>query len=302
MEQTPQGYAAAWARATPETRGILLMCASTTGFATMHVMIRYTADDLGLHPMVIAFFRNVLGFAVFLPIFLSQGLGFLRTDRLAMHAGRGVINVGAMLMFFYALSIAEVAHVTALGFSAPIFAGVLSVLVLGERFRTRRWLAILAGFVGVLIVLRPGFIPVDLGSTLVLTSAFLWAVTLMIIKVMSRTESSLTIAAYMNIFLSLYSLVPALMFWQWPSVEGWIWLLLIGLTGTLAQIAVSQAMKETEPTVIMPFDFLRLIWVAILGWLIFGEVPDLFVWIGGGVIFASGFYLAYRERNIKKDA
>ena len=134
---------------------------------------------------------------------------------------------------------------------------------------------------------------------MVVFSAFLWAVVLMFIKVMSRTESSLTIVAYMNLFLALYSLGPALWFWQWPTLEGWLMMVLIAVTGTLSQLCVSQSLHETDPTVVMPFDFLKLIWAAVLGFWVFGEIPDTFIWIGGAVIFASGFYLAWRENQLR---
>lgn len=288
-----QSYARAWAGAGPEMRGILLMCVSTVGFAVMHALIRHASAEL--HPIQIAFFRNFFGFIIFLPVLTRHGMGFLRTSRLGLHAVRGVLNMGAMFMFFYALSVTEVARVTALGFSAPVFAGILSVAFLGERFRLHRWSAILAGFVGMLLVLRPGVIPLELGPVLVVASSFLWAICMIIIKALSRTESSLAIVAYMNIFLALFSLGPAIWVWGWPTPEGWAMMVAIGLTGTLGQLGLSQALAETDPTVVMPFDFLRLIWVAALGYWFFGEVPDLFVWIGGAVIFASGFYLAWRE-------
>src|SRR5690606_1132475 len=142
---------------------------------------------------------------------------------------------------------AEVARVTALGFSAPVFAAILSVVFLGERFRWHRWGAIAAGFLGMLSVLRPGLIPLDLGPLLVVFSSFLWAICMIIIKVMSRTESSLSIVAYMNIFLALFSLGPAIWLWQWPSFEGWLLMVAIGVTGTLGQLGLSQALAETEP-------------------------------------------------------
>ncbi len=205
-----------------------------------------------------------------------------------------------MLMFFYALSITEVGHVTALGFSAPIFAAILSVFFLGERFRLRRWAAIGCGILGMLVIVRPGMIPLETGPILVIISAFMWAIVLTIIKIMSRTESSLTIVAYMNIFLAIYALGPAIWVWVWPPLEGWLFMIAIALFGTLAQLCVSQSLKETEQTLVMPFDFLRLIWVAVLGFWVFGEVPDVFVWAGGAIIFASGIYLAYRERAARK--
>ncbi|MEM6664332.1 MAG: DMT family transporter [Pseudomonadota bacterium] len=291
-----------WQGLTPEIRGITFMCISTFCFALMHVIIRYTSLNTDLHSFQIAFFRNVFGFLVFLPIILSQGIGFLRTERLALHGIRSLFNIGAMLSFFYALSITEVGHVTALGFSAPIFAAILSVIFLGERFRARRWMAIGFGVLGMLVIVRPGLIPIGLGPMLVIGSAFLWAVVLTIIKIMSRTESSLTIVAYMNIFLAAYALGPALYFWQWPTTEGWLLMIAIAIAGTFAQLCVSQSLHETEQTVIMPFDFLRLIWVAVIGFWVFGEVPDQFIWAGGAIIFASGVYLAFRERALRKAA
>jgi len=293
---------AIWRDQTPEIRGILFMCAATTGFAAMHVTIRYTSTHTDLHSFQIAFFRNLFGFVVFLPIILSSGMGFLRTKRLALHGIRGLLNIGAMLCFFYALSITEVAHVTALGFSAPIFAGILSVVVLGERFRARRWLAIGFGFIGMLVIVRPGVIPLGLGTLLVIVSTLFWAVVLTIIKVMARTESSLTIVAYMNIFLAIYALGPALWVWRWPTLEGWLLMAAIAFFGTFAQIGLSSALRETDQTVVMPFDFLRLVWVAILGFVIFGEVPDRYIWAGGAIIFFSGVYLAYRERVNRMNA
>ena len=298
--QAFSGFRDTWKILTPEMRGILLMCVSTACFATMHVFIRYTSTNTELHSFQIAFFRNVFGFLVFLPLIVSQGVGFLKTKRLALHGIRSLFNIGAMLSFFYALSITEVAHVTALGFSAPIFAGILSVVVLGERFRLRRWIAIACGIVGMLVIVRPGIIPLGLGPLLVIGSAFLWAVVLTMIKIMSRTESSLTIVAYMNIFLALYALGPALWVWTWPTAMGWALMVAIAIFGTFAQICVSSALHETDQTVIMPFDFLRLIWVAALGFAVFGEVPDRYIWIGGAIIFGSGVYMAYRERKARR--
>jgi drug/metabolite transporter (DMT)-like permease len=288
-------YSGIWRSAGPELRGILLICVSTLGFAVMHTLIRYASAEL--HPFQIAFFRNVFGFLVFLPILAGGGFAFLRTRRIGLHALRGALNICAMLMFFYALSVVEVARATALAFSAPVFAGILSVAFLGERFRIHRWSAIAAGFVGMLVILRPGLIPLELGPLLVVVSSALWATVMIIIKIMSRTESSLAIVAYMNIFLAIYSILPALFVWQWPTAEGWLLMVAIGVTGTLGQLGLSQALAETEPTVVMPFDFLRLIWVAGLGFVVFGEIPDIFVWVGGAIIFGAGFYLAWRENR-----
>ncbi len=288
-----------WAVQTGTTRGIVLMMLSTLGFSGMHVMIRYLSG--ALDPIQIAFFRNFFGLIVFLPWFLRSGLAPLRTNQFKLHALRAGLNVCAMLAFFSALGMTPVSRVTALGFTAPLFAAVLSVVVLGEVFRLRRWTATLCGFLGTLVILRPGFAEIDLGSLLVLFSALLWGCTLLVIKVLARTESSLTITSYMNILLTLLSLVPALLVWRTPEGAQWFWLLAIGVLGTLAQVAITQSLKEADTGVVMPFDFLKLIWVAIMGYLFFGETPGLFVWLGGAIVFASATYIAIRESRLARE-
>jgi len=292
-------FSAFWKAQTGTTRGIVLMMLSTLGFSSMHVMIRYLSG--ALDPIQIAFFRNFFGLIVFLPWFLRYGLAPLRTNQLKLHALRAGLNVCAMFAFFSALGMTSVSQVTALGFTAPLFAAVLSVVVLGEVFRLRRWTATLCGFLGTLVILRPGFAEIDLGSILVLFSALLWGCTLMVIKVLARTESSLTITSYMNILLTLLSLVPALLVWRTPEGAQWFWLLAIGVLGTLSQVAITQSLKEADVGVVMPFDFLKLIWVAIMGYLFFGETPGLFLWLGGAIVFASATYIAIRESRLARE-
>lgn len=287
------------AAATGSTlRGIMWMCLASVLFAVMHVMVRIVSEEI--HALEIAFFRNVFGLLVFAPTVMASGLLFLRTERIRLHAVRGVVNVFAMLMFFTALTIAPLAQVTALGFTAPLFAAILSVIFLGEVFRARRWTAIALGFLGTMVILRPGLIPIDLGSALVLGSAALWAVTLILIKMLSRTETSLTIAAWMNIFLAVFSLIPALLVWVTPSLTAFFWLILIGLSGTGAQVLMTQALKEADPTAVMPFDFTKLIWVAILAAWLFDEVPDVWTFVGAFIVFGATFYLAVREAIVSR--
>ncbi len=289
---------ATWAGLPGATRGILLMLLSTLGFSVMHALIRHVSADL--HPIQVVFFRNFLGLVVFLPWFLRFGLAPLRTRQLKLHALRAGLNVGAMYAFFTALTLAPLARVTALGFTAPIFATLLGVAVLGEVFRLRRGSAIVCGFLGALVILRPGFQTLDTGSLLTLLSALLWGATLIVIKVLGRSESSITITSYMNILLTLLSFIPALLVWRTPLGAQWAWLLAIGVLGTLAQVAVAQSLKEAEIGVVMPFDFFKLIWASMLGAVFFAELPGVFVWIGGAMIFAASTYIAIRESRLAR--
>ncbi len=294
------GLSDAWRAQPPVMRGVLLMCASTVAVSAMQVAIRHVSAEIP--PFEIAFFRNIFGLVFLVPFLMRSGFAQMRTKRLGLHALRGLVNVVAMLLFFTALSIIPLAKATALSFTAPIFAAVLSVLVLGERFRLHRWSAIVAGFVGVMIVLRPGMAAVHPGELMAVGSAALWAVTMIIIKVLSRTESTVAIVAWMGIFLGAFSFVPALLVWKTPSYEALAWLAFIGMAGSAAQMTLSQALRETEPTAVLPFDFLKLIWISLLAAWFFDEIPDVYTWIGACVIFASGVYIANRERRRSRGA
>lgn len=287
----------AWDAQTGTTRGIIMIMIATVAFAVMHTAIRWLSAEL--HPFQIAFFRNLFGLAFLTPLIARSGFSQMKTKRFGLHTVRGVVNIGAMLLFFYALSITPLATVTALGFLGPIFAAALSVLFLGERFRLRRWAAIGVGFLGMLIILRPGIIELDIGAVMVIASALLWGMAMVVIKILGRTESSVAITAWMGIMLGLLSLGPAIWVWRDPSMIGWMGLVFIGFWGSVAQVCLAQSLKEAEPTAVMPFDFLRLVWATGLAWWLFAETPDFSTWVGAAVIFSAGLYIANRERRTK---
>lgn len=277
---------------------MLLLLGATIGFASMHAVIRIASSEQ--HPFEIAFFRNLFGLVVLSPFLLRHGFGALRTRRLPLHAARGAVHVSAMLMFFTAVPITPLGTVAALSFTAPLFVTVGAVLVLGEVVRIRRIAALAAGFAGALVIIRPGVAALDSGSLLVLGSSAVWAGAMILIKLLSRTESSLTMTAYMAVFLTPLSSIAAAFVWRWPSPEELGWFALMGSLGTVAHLCLAQAFREADAAAVLPVDFLRLIWASVFGYLLFGEVPVLFVWIGGTIIFASTLYLAYREARVAR--
>ncbi len=287
----------AFARIPDTSLGILLMVASTVGFAGMHAVVRHLSADL--HPFEIAFFRNFFGLAAIAPWFLRLGLRPLRTRRFGLHLTRALINVTAMMLFFTAVALTPLAQLQALGFTAPLFATVLAMIFLGERVRLRRWSALIIGFFGAMVIIRPGIADVDLGSILVLASSATWAFALIAIKILTRTDSSVTITAYMVLLMTPLSLIPASFFWQWPDAGQWVWLFAIGVVGTLSQMAMAQSFRVAEATAVLPFDFSKLIWGTLIGYFVFSEVPDIWTWIGGFIIFAGVSYIAYRESQLK---
>ncbi len=279
-------------------RGALLMAAAAACYAILHGSVRYISEEI--HPFEITFFRNLFGFIVLLPWFVVHGLRPLRTRRIGLHLLRASSNVVAMLMFFMALSMTPLAQVQALGFTAPLFATVLAVFILGERVRLRRWTALIAGFIGALIIVRPGIQPIDTGSLLTVASAAVWAFTLITIKILSRTDSAVTITAYMVILMSPLSLLPALFYWTWPDPAMWFWLVVCGVSGTVAQLLMAQSFRVAEASVVLPFDFTKIVWGALIGYLAFGEVVDIWTWVGAAVIFSGITYITYRERKLAK--
>jgi len=278
---------------------MVLLVLSGAMFSFMHATIRLVsggADAVdGLHPFEIAFFRNFFGLVVLIPLLLSAGLSSLRTTRFSLHMWRAVLQVFSMMMFFSALKISPLADVIALSFLAPLFTTIGAIIFLGEKAKVRRWTALIVGFAGALIILRPGFQEISLGLLLVLGSSAIWGGAMLIIKSLAKTDSSVSIAAYMAILMTPMSLIPALFVWRTPTGEEFIGLFIIGAFGSIGHVFLAQAFKEAEATAILPLDFTRLIWAALVGYVMFTEIPGFWTWMGGGIIFTAATYVAYRE-------
>jgi len=271
------------------------MLAAALASGCLAGVVRHLSADL--HPFQIVFFRNLFALVVLLPWLLRVGWEPLRTGQIGWHALRATLNLLAMVSHFYALAITPLAKVASLGFVSPLFAALFAVLFLRERLRSRRLAALVAGFLGALIIIRPGTEAMTPGALLVLFSAAVWGLALIVIKRLSRTDSSFTIAAYAGLLITPFSLVPALFVWQWPEPATWGWLVAVGALGAVMHMAGAQAFRLADATAVLPVDFTKLAWAAIIGYLFFGEVPELWVWIGGTVIFASTIYIAYRESH-----
>jgi drug/metabolite transporter (DMT)-like permease len=284
---------------SPVARACLLMVLGTMMFAAMHTAIRHTTQHVPAAE--VAFFRNVFGLVVVLPLLVRHGLGVFYTRKLGLHLLRSVLNVFSMLAFFTGLSLTPIARATALSFTAPLFSALLSALLLREVFRWRRWTAIVCGFLGTLVILRPGIQALDLGALLIIGSSLLWGLAIIDIKILGRTESTLTITAYVTVLMIPLTLVPAIVVWETPPIGMWGWLIFIGVIGTLGQIAVTDALKLADMTVLMPLDFLKLVWATFFGIVLFAEVPDALTWVGAAIVFASSFYIAWRESKVRKE-
>lgn len=281
-------------------RGALWMSAAATAFALMIVLVRHLTQIFD--PLEVVFFRNVFGLLAMLPWLTSQGIGVLRTQHLGLHVIRAVIGIAAMVLWFTTLSLMPLAEATALSFTAPIFTSILATVFLGEVMRARRWTAIGVGFLGALIVLRPGVEALDPIALLAVFTAGVWATSTILVKIMARTESAGAIVTYLTLFLTPISLVPALLVWQTPTLGELALCVALGFAGSLGHFCMTRALAATEATLVMPFDYLRLPLVALVAYFAFGEVADGWVWLGGGVIAASGLYITHREARLRAAA
>jgi drug/metabolite transporter (DMT)-like permease len=274
-------------------RGALWMCAAASAFALMVTLVRHLTDDL--HPLQVVFFRTAFGLLAMLPWLLRQGVGVLRTRRLRLHLLRALIGIFAMVGWFTTLSLMPLAEATALSFTAPIFTSVLAVLILGELMRLRRWTATLIGFLGALVIVRPGIEAIDPAALLAIATAAIWASSTILIKVMARTESAGAITTYMVLLTTPMTLAAALFVWQNPTLAQLGWAALLGTAGSIGHVCMSRALGTADASLVAPFDYLRLPIVALIAFIAFGEAPSLWVWLGGGVIAASSIYIAQRE-------
>jgi len=283
--------------ASPVVTAVLLATVSTILGSTMQVMVKFATEDV--HPFEAAFIRAVFGVLLFIPVVWRQGIGSLRTDRLGLLAVRGLIHSGSMMLNFLALSMVPLATVAALRFSAPLWATLLAVILLHEVIRGRRISALIAGFIGTLIVLRPGFVEVHPGTLAALVSAAAWGVVMVEIKILSKTESGVAITFYGMLFIIPLSGLASIFVWETPSLAMLGWILAMAVVGNVANLFMVASFKRADIAVLMPVQFTTMIWVSLFGFLFFEEVADLWTWVGAAVIFASTAYITLRERKVK---
>jgi drug/metabolite transporter (DMT)-like permease len=263
----------------------------------MNVVIREAAEEL--HPLEIVFFRNLFSLVFMVPFIARLGLGSLRTGKIGFFTLRAGVAFVSMVTWFIGITLVPLATATALNFTAPLFATVLAALLLGEQVRARRWSAIAIGLLGVLVILRP-FGPFDPNMLMLLASAATAAMGSITVKFLSRSESPVTIVTYMVIYLAPISLVPALFVWQWPTWHTLAYLVFLGLLGVASHLSVARALAVADASAIAPFEFMRLPYAALLGYLFFGERPDMWTWFGAAIIVASSLYVAHRESRLSR--
>ncbi len=281
-------------------RAALLMFGSAMAFGLMAIAIRYATGHVPTQE--VAFFRNAFGLLVLLPVLLRPGHAPLRTQQLPRYLLRSTLGLASMLCGFWALGHLPLSQAVSLSYATPLFVTIAAVLWLGEKVRFRRWAAVIAGFIGVLVIVRPGAHGFDAGSLIAVLAAMISAVVAIQIKQLTRVDGPDTVVFYTYVFWVPLSLVPALFVWVWPSAIGWLWLLATGVMGTIGQLFWTRALKLGEVSALTPISFTQLPLVVVLGWLLFGEALDRWTLLGAAIILAANAYIAHREAVLARKA
>ena len=276
----------------------LLAIGATLFGSFMGAGVKFLSDDL--HPITICFYRCLMGLIIITPFVAKNNFQALQTDNMRLQIFRALINIISMICWFSAIGMMHFEKATALGFTTPLFTTVLAVLILGEVIRFHRTAALLLGFLGILIIIRPGYMPFEFGTILMLVASLSFSFVLIFVKKLSATDSSLTIIFYHLLYMTPAFFILSLFYWENVNLNQLIIFSLMGASGLLSHWCLAQAFKMSDTTFVMPLQFTKLIWASLIGLFIFAEQPDIWTWVGGVIIFISVVYITYREAFKKK--
>ena len=278
---------------------IFLIITSVFFGTVMLSFLKIAQEDVNVY--VAGFFRFFLGLVIILPYIVRNKDAVLKTTHLKQHFLRAILGLPAMLIYFSALVLLPIEKLTAISFVVPLIVTILAVFFLGEKIYIYRTLALILGFSGMLVIIRPGFVDISIGVYMVLFSALLWSVNIIITKKISKDDSAITILAYQSIFMSLLSFFIVLFFWEMPSIKTFIYLILAAMCGTVLHLTLNHAFKLVDVSMTQPYSFLNLVFASIIGYFVFDEMPDLYTWIGALIIFTGVLIISYREMKLDKD-
>lgn len=285
-------------RLPPNVQGALWLVSGGFIFTSNSAMIRLLSAEV--EGVQTAFFRAFFSVLLLSPMIVLGRVRPWRSKRIVGHFWRTFMGTVSMVLGFYALSLLPLADATALAFSQPLFSVVLAAVVLHEKVRWRRWTATIVGFIGVLVMARPGSGSLQPGAVIALLNAFSVAISVLLVRRLSDSEAPLMILTQFAIFSTLLLAGPAIWLWRWPTAFGWVLAVGISITATLGQYFWVQAFKGGEMSAVAPFDYLRLPFAVLVGWLIWGDMPVIWTYVGAAIVIASALYIAYREAQLAR--
>lgn len=283
----------------PNVQGALWLVSGGFIFTCNGVMIRLLSEQI--EGVQTAFFRAFFSVILLAPMMLGGRVKPWHSRRLVGHFWRTFMGTISMVLGFYAVAMLPLADATALGFSQPLFSVCVAALVVGEKVGWRRWVATLVGFVGVLVMVRPGADSLEPGALVALSNAAAVAFSILLVKRLSDSETPLMILTQFAIWSTLLLAVPAIWVWRWP--DGWGWTLAVGVSAsaTVGQYFWVQAFKAGEMSAVAPFEYLRLPFAVFMGWMIFGQMPEIWTYVGAAIVIGSALYIAQREATLARE-
>ena len=278
---------------------IILILISIIAGSTMGVLIKLAQNDVSIY--IAAFLRFLIGFIFIFPYILRTKFKVYKTSNILLHIIRSLLNYPAMLLTFSALMLVPYEKISALNFLVPFFVTILAVLFLKENIRIYRISALVIGFIGMLIILRPGIIEISLGIQMVLVATFFWSIIIILTKQLTNKDSSITILTYMYTFMTFLTLITAIIFWETPTTNSIIYLSLAAFVGTISHFSINHAFKLVDVSMTQPFSFIGLIIASFYGYFLFNESPDIYTWLGAIVIFIGIIIITIRELKLDKE-
>ena len=273
---------------------VILLSLLGTGTAAIMVSgIKLLSQDL--NPFMIAFYRCLFGVIIMLPFMIYNYPEAWKTHNIKLQFVRSAINVYSMISWFTAIGTLQLEKAAAIGFTTPLFTTILAIIFLGEVIRIQRITALIVGFIGILVVIRPGYIPFESGALWLLSAAITFSIVIIIVKKLTEKDSSLTTAFYQMAFMVPPTFFIALFFWESININQFLLFIFVAIAGFITQFSFAQCLKMAETTFIMPIQFTKLIWLSLIGYFFFMEIPDIWTWIGASIIFSSILFIAYRE-------
>jgi drug/metabolite transporter (DMT)-like permease len=257
------------------------------------------AAKAGIDPLQIIFFRNFFCLLFLMPLLVMRGPALVKSSQFKMYGVRVGLALLSMTTWFYALALIPLAELTAIGFLGPLFATLFAVLFLGETVRARRVTALTIGFVGAMIILRPGGTPFGLGQACALFSALTAGVIGPLLKQMTAKEDADKIVFISTLLMAPFSLLPALLVWQWPEAALWPYLAAMGLCAVVGHISLMRGFASTDASLVFTYEFSRLPFAVLVGFMLFSETIDVWTLVGATIIFASAFYITRRESLLR---
>ena len=281
-------------RLSGNLKGAAVLMVAALLFAFMTALVKLAGERL--HVTQVLFVRQVVMTCMVLPAILNHFPGCLRTTRPGLQIVRVGFALVAMLCGFTAVMELPLADATALGFAKSFFVTIFAILILGETVGPRRWGAVIVGFAGVLVMMRPATSAFDPVSLYAVAGAAAAGVVMVIIRILSRTDEPITILSYQAILVGIAIAIPAWLYWVPPTPWEWVLLAGIGVVSFAAQMCNIYAYKWGEASVLASLDYARLLWATLFGYLIFAHLPDVWTWVGAAIVVASSLYVLHRER------